>query len=274
MKKISLLFVLSLALVLLLCACGNRPAADSEASAAETPEAGTVQEPQVPNTMTAYRADGSAVTLEDCGDGTWKDADGLRYTLGEDGVLRAGDADALYTEAPSAPEEEIIRQDGERFEDVILLEGMEETVHYEHLRNEALGFEMDYDYEFFARITDADRERIVSVWDEPGKPENYLDITRSGEDAETTAAAIVEELSQEYDLYRDTREFDRVGSCIYIEASVIKGTNLMPEHLQMVYIIPAGEGCLVARIHLFITESEGFSRRFAYMLNTLSVMDR
>ena len=196
MKKISLFFVLSLALVLLLCACGNRPAADSEASAAETPEAGTVQEPQVPNTMTAYRADGSAVILEDGGDGTWKDADGLLYYLGEDGVLRAGDADALYTEAPSAPEEEIIRQDGERFEDVILLEGMEETVHYEHIRNTALGFEMDYDYENFVRCSDENGERFVSDWDDPANPENYLEVTLSREDAETAAAAIIEALSR------------------------------------------------------------------------------
>ena len=39
------------------------------------------------------------------------------------------------------------RQDGERFETTIILEGMEEKVRYEHIRDEALGFEMDYDYE-------------------------------------------------------------------------------------------------------------------------------
>ena len=55
---------------------------------------------------------------------------------------------------------------------------------------------------------------------------------------------------------------------------MIKGTNNMAEQLQAVYIIPAHDGCLVARMHLFITESEGFSRRFTYMLNTLSVTDR
>ena len=58
-------------------------------------------------------------------------------------------------ELPSAPAEEPAaeptqdngtqRQDGERFEGVIILEGMEETVRYEHVRNDTVGFEMDYD---------------------------------------------------------------------------------------------------------------------------------
>ena len=46
--------------------------------------------------------------------------------------------------ATPAPAPAAVRQDGERFEEVIILEGMEETVHYEHVRNEALGLEMDY----------------------------------------------------------------------------------------------------------------------------------
>ena len=43
------------------------------------------------------------------------------------------------------------KKDGERFEDVIILEGMEETVRYEHVRNDTIGIEMDYDYESFVR---------------------------------------------------------------------------------------------------------------------------
>ena len=60
----------------------------------------------------------------------------------------AGPAEA--TEAPAA-QTQTGRRDGERFEDVIILEGMEEPVRYEHIRNDALGFEMDYDYENFVR---------------------------------------------------------------------------------------------------------------------------
>ena len=109
--------------------------------------------------------------------------------------------------------------------------GMEETVHYEHLRNEALGFEMDYDYESFRRYTDAERERFVSTWDDPGNIEDYMDVTRSAEDAETVAAALTEELSRDFELTRVTRKLERAGSCIRIEASVIKGTNQMTDQL-------------------------------------------
>ena len=78
----------------------------------------------------------------------------------------------VLTEAPAAepavqPEAETVtgRQDGERFESVIILEGMEETVKYEHVRNSAIGFEMDYDYESLVRCSEADRECFVSVYD-------------------------------------------------------------------------------------------------------------
>ena len=69
--------------------------------------------------------------------------------------------------ATPMPTAEPVRQDGERFETVIILEGMEEKVNYEHIRREDLGFEMDYDYEAFARQSTPDRERFVSVWDDP-----------------------------------------------------------------------------------------------------------
>ncbi len=174
----------------------------------------------------------------------------------------------------SAAVAETGRQDGERFEAVIVLEGMEETVPYEHIRNEALGFEMDYDYEKFVRKSEPDRERFISVWDDAEKPENYLELTYHAEDADTVAASVRAELSQEYDLLESTRELDRAGSCLYMEASVLKGTNTMADRLQLVTIIPASEGCIEAREHLVIEASEGFGRRFSYMLNTLSLIDR
>ena len=182
-------------------------------------------------------------------------------------------AEAAPTPEPTPAVTWPVRQDGERFEDSIVVLGMEETVHYEHLRNEALGFEMDYDYESFRRDSNAERERFVAAWDDPGNMEDYMDVTRSAEDAETVAAAITEELSKDFELTRVTRELERAGSCIRIEASVIKGTNQMTDQLQAFYIIPAPDGCRIAATHAFITESEGFFRRFDAMLNTLSVID-
>ena len=166
-----------------------------------------------------------------------------------------------------------VRQDGERFETVIILEGMEETVRYEHIRNEALGIEMDYDYESFVRRSEPDRECFVSVWDQPAAPENYLEVTRSTVDAETVAASVRALLSQEYDLLESTRELDLAGSALRIEASEIKGSGRMADQLQAVYIIPASDGCRVATAHYAIEAAEGFGRRFAYLMNTLAVID-
>ena len=178
-------------------------------------------------------------------------------------------ADMLFEWIPVNTAE---RQDGERFETVIYLEGMEETVQYEHIRNEALGFEMDYDYESFERYSDPEQESFLSVWDGPGNPENFLELRHSAEDAETAAAAVREELSGEYELTESTRVLERAGECLYIEASVLKGSNTMADQLQAVYIIPAPEGCYVARAHFAAEAAEGFGRRFAYLLNTFSVI--
>lgn len=166
------------------------------------------------------------------------------------------------------------RQVGERFEDTIIMQGMEETVHYEHIRNEALGIEMDYDYEMFSRESGADRERFVCAWDDPANIENYLELTSSPEDADTAAAAIAEELAKDCEVYWDSRELDRAGSCIHLDASVIKGTNQMADQLQAVYILPAPDGCRIAWEHYFVTESEGFARRFGYMLDTLTLIEK
>ena len=166
------------------------------------------------------------------------------------------------------------RQDSERFEDVIILEGMEETVKYEHVVNKTHGIEMDYDYEFFVRRSEADRERFICTWDNEANPENWLELTYSAESAEAAEASISETLSQEYELLKETRTLDRAGDCVRIEASVIRGTNNMAPEIQTVYIIPAPDGCRIATAHCAIEGSEGFGRRFTYMLNTLSVCSR
>ena len=174
------------------------------------------------------------------------------------------------TEAPAA-EAETGRRDGERFEAVIILEGMEETVHYEHLRNDSLGFEMDYDYENFLRHSEGDREIFVSCWDDPDQPENYLEVKYSPLDAETLAENIGAVLSNTYEISRDDAfMLEGAGRCIRIDASAEPGGLTMPDQLQMVYIIPAPDGCRIATAHYAIEGSEGFGRRFRYMMDSFS----
>ena len=308
MKKTVLTLILIAALVLSLAACGSAPAAqpqenagadaplvtdapqqsleaDAEQPAAEATEVPTPSETEVAvNTMTAYRAGGEPVILKG-EDGVFTTEDGTVYYLGNDGMLRAEGLEDLYINdlaaKAAAPEDAagtapvIERQDGERFEAVIVMEGMEETVNYEHIRNEALGFEMDYDYESFSRSSEADRERFVLVWDDPANPEYYLELSYSPESAEYTADSISESLSAEYELYRDDSfMLERAGRCIYISTSSVKGGDSSPEHLQTVYLIPAGDGCIVATEHCSIESAEGIGRRFAYMMHTLSLIEK
>ena len=186
-------------------------------------------------------------------------------------------------ELPSAPAEEPAaepaqdngtqRQDGERFEGVIILEGMEETVRYEHVRNNTVGFEMDYDYENFARNNETNLERFVSNYDNPAAPQNYLEVIWQAQDAETVADSVGAELSQKYDITREPYTLEHAGSCIRIDASATKDGHT-PDLLQAVYIIPSGSGCLVAAAHYSFEGAEGFGRRFANMLDTLTVLSR
>ena len=235
MKKTLLVCILSIALVFSLAACGKaRPAVNT------TPAA----EPQATETPVPAAAKPAETPAP------------------------------VETAQPQPAPAEPARQDGERFESTIMLEGMEETVQYEHIRREDLGFEMDYDYEFFIRISEANREVFLSNWDDPENPEDFLEVTFLPTDADSAAAFAGEALSRAYDIITVTRTLERAGDCIRIEGSVIKGTNRMADQLQAVYVIPAPGGCIVATQHYFIAEAEGFGRRFDYMLNTLSVMEK
>lgn len=166
------------------------------------------------------------------------------------------------------------RQDGERFEGVIMLEGMEETVQYEHIRNDTIGVEMDYDYERFERHRESNRERFISIYDDPENPEYYLELTYSAEDADTVSASVSEALSNDYDIVKESFMLDRAGSCIRIDASNAKGNGGTPDLLQAVYIIPADDGCRVATAHYSIESAEGVGARFRNMMHTLVVIDR
>ena len=201
---------------------------------------------------------------------------GKKNTAANTAEPASADAPAATAEPAGSSEAEIetARQDGERFEETIILEGMEETVHYEHIRNDTVGIEMDYDYESFVRLHESEWERFFSIYDNEQNPENFLELTRSTSNADVIAASVRASLSQEYKLLEDTRTLDRAGSCIRIEASEHKSGGRMAEKPQVVYIIPTSDGCRVAIEHFSIESAEGFGRRFSYMLNTLSVIDR
>ena len=166
------------------------------------------------------------------------------------------------------------REDGERFDETIIMEGMEETVHYEHVVSFPIGMEMDYDYESFKRITEPEVLKFVSVYDNEENPENYLEVTFSTEDADSVIASVSEELSKDYDILTVDRELDHAGTCTRIEASVIKGTNNMADQIVAVYVIPAEDGCRIAKAHYSAEAAEGFGRRFNYLINTIYVLDR
>ena len=235
MKKTGFTFVIT-ALLLSLAACGTVPPAGTNAPAAEPQSAAAIETPDA----------------------------------------RGGQTAQAPTDRPESPEPttEACRQDGERFETVIMLEGMEETVRYEHIVNESAGFEMDYDYESFVRQSEASRELFLSVWDDPADPVNYLEVRYDTGSAELVSDAVSADLSRKFDRVRETREVDRAGICICIEASARKGAGNMADALQTVYIIPASVGCRVATAHFAVEAAEGFGRRFDYMLHTLSVIEK
>ena len=165
------------------------------------------------------------------------------------------------------------REAGERFEAVITIEGMEETIQLEHIRNESAGFEMDFDYESFVRFSDSDRECFVSVYDDPNDPQNYLEVAYCAENAEAVEAAVSAALSKDYAITRETLALDGAGSCVRIDASAAKDGSGTTDVLMDVYIIPAADGCRVATARHIAEGSDGFGIRLAYLVNTLTLMD-
>ena len=163
------------------------------------------------------------------------------------------------------------RQDGERFAATILLEGMAETIWYEHAVNDAMGIARDFDYESLVRHSEPDCEYFISRYDDAENPLNYLELRYYAADAETVAAAIGEELSKTYDITREAAILEGAGSCICVDASAEKGRNTMPYLLQTVYIVPTAGGCIAATAHCTIESAEGFGARFHAIMNTLTV---
>ena len=140
------------------------------------------------------------------------------------------------TSSESAASSEVVssagRQDGERFEEVIQLEGMDETVRYEHVRNETAGFELDYDYEQLDRRGEPSHEQFVSRFDDPEKPENYIEVIFRSEDADTVSKAVKADLSKKYGkvIVEEQYMLDRAGSCVQISASEAKKKRPLSTH--------------------------------------------
>ena len=149
------------------------------------------------------------------------------------------------------------------------MEGMEETVKYEHVRNDSIGIELDYDYENFERHNDSGSERFVSRYDAG----TSLDIGYSPESAEKMADSFAETFSMAYDIVREPYTLAKAGSCIRIDASATKDGQT-PDLLQAVYIIPAGEGSIVAGMQYSFEAADGFGKRFNEILNTLEIIGR
>ena len=177
---------------------------------------------------------------------------------------------------PTEVESVVGRQDGERFEKVIMLEGMEETVKYEHVRNETVGFELDYEYESLERRGEPDHEQFISRFDDPAKPDNYLEVTFRSEDVDAVAEDFKADLKKKYDSVITEEQYmlDRAGSCVQISAYQAKKDKAPKDSMQTVYIIPAANGCLIAAAHCTIESAEGFGARFTYIINTISSLGR
>ena len=173
----------------------------------------------------------------------------------------------VATADPVGGESKTGRADGERFDGTIMLEGAEETVHYEHIVNNDLGFEMDYEYEQLNRKTLADREIFISVYDDENDPSNYLEVSQSDLPVDTVITNLRIELSQKADIETETRTLENAGEVTYIEASSKDGNML--DQIQSVYVIPAGNGTIVVRYHFSIEQAEGFAGRFRQLLDTL-----
>lgn len=171
------------------------------------------------------------------------------------------------SEVAQQTQTESARQDGERFQTTIMLEGMESTVNYEHVVNDAVGIEMDYDYESFVRRSSSSMERFISAYDNADAPMIYLDVTFRPEGAEAVAASIRESLANSYDTNTTDAQLDGAGKCIKINAT-------SGNELQTIYVIPASDGCRVATAHYTFESAEGFGTRFSQIVNTLKVIGK
>ena len=177
---------------------------------------------------------------------------------------------AIATPAPTPG-----RQDGERFETTVMVEGTEESVGYEHVRSEALGFELDYDYEMLERFSEAERERFLARGEDPEDPWNYFELRTVPGGSEAVTAALSANLADAYDKVEAAPyTLAGAGACTLLDASGAKEGKALSGSLQSVYVIPAGERCLVAAVHCTMESTEGFGVRVSQILNTLTLIGK
>ena len=172
------------------------------------------------------------------------------------------------TESPAAGN----YQAGDCYEGTVTLEGVEQTIRYEQIVNETLGFAMGYDYERFGRHSEPDREVILLQGEDLEHPEVYLEVTRRAEDAEATADNIMETLFEQYAPTKREFTLDRAGDCVVINADVDPTGEMTMEELQVVYIIPAGSGCFVAWGHNTFDSADAFGALYRSMMHTFEVL--
>lgn len=159
-------------------------------------------------------------------------------------------------------------KDGDQFDVTIMLEGIEETITYSHVINSGVGFEMDYECDSLNRISEANKETFISIYEDQSAPEIYLEIKYDNGDVESTANTMTTLLSDNYDLTQDTFKLDNAGACTRISATSKTGDNSK----QTIYIIPAGSGSVVAISHFTADSEEGWGRRFSEMINTIIII--
>ena len=158
-------------------------------------------------------------------------------------------------------------KDGDQFEESIILEGMEETVTYAHVINSGVGFEMDYECDSLNRISEANKETFVSVYEDQSNPQIYLEVKHDIGNAESVVTATYELLSDNYDVITNvTITLDNAGDCTMLTASNSGG------NMETVYIIPAGNGSVVATAHYTSESAEGWGSRFMDMVKTIIII--
>jgi len=220
--------------------------------------------------LTFTFADGGMLRLE-FEEYNWVKNDRERYHV--DGLSPLRKLLDTLIEESEAKKDVTAHQIGDRYENTIMTDGIEETIRYEQIRNDTLGFEMGYVYDRFERYSEPDRERFILIGEDREHPEVYLEITRSAEDAETTAATIGEALSKEYGITKGEITLDHAGNCITINADADKNGQMTMDQLQVVYIIPSADGCLVAWGHNTFDSADFFGALYHNMMQTFAVLD-
>lgn len=163
------------------------------------------------------------------------------------------------------------RENGERFEETIMIEGVEETVQYEHYVDTTIGFEIDYEYYELGRSASKEDVTFFSMYDDPNNLENYLEITYSPDDVDLTASNLTSEYSSNFEVIQSSETLNNGVTCTTLAL-------LNPEdgskNIQMIYVIPADDGCRVAAAHYTVESMEGFGRRFERTVRSINVIAR